>query len=80
MDLPTTLLATRDFIKSADKMPSGLKCLLLAFLLAAGAWCYTVDKAAAILHEAPPVIQALREQPPRPLAKIQHDSAKCHRN
>jgi hypothetical protein len=80
MNIDTLLLAARDFIKSTDGMPNGLKWFLLVSLLAAATWCYTIDKVPAILHEAPPVIRALREQPTEPLAKIQADSAEGHRN
>lgn len=80
MNVPTLLLAARDLIKSADTMPNGPKFFLLALLIVAPSSCYMVgkalDKAPAILHEAPPAIRAMREQPAKPLAEIQPDSTK----
>lgn len=67
MGLPTAILATRAFIKSADVMPNGPKFLLLALLLVAASSCYIIgkalDKAPDILREMPPTIRAMREQP-----------------
>jgi hypothetical protein len=84
MGLPTAILAARAFIKSADTMPNGPKFFLLALLIVAPSSCYMVgkalDKAPAILREAPPAIRAMREQPAKPLAVIQPDSAKGQAN
>lgn len=67
MNLHAIILAVRAFIKSADVMPNGPKFLLLVLLVVAASSCYIIgkalDKAPDILHEMPPNIRAMREQP-----------------
>lgn len=80
MDLPTALLAARDFIKSANVMPDGPKLFLLLALLLTFFGCYALHQLPAILHEAPPAIHALREHPARPVPENYADSAEGQRN
>lgn len=62
MPLPTSL-PLGAFVKAAGTLPTWLKfitLLALAFLLLLGFALYQLPD---ILHEAPPAIRALREQP-----------------
>jgi hypothetical protein len=74
MDIHTTLLAARDFIKSANMMPDGLKFFLLLAVLLTFLGYYTLHQLPAILHEVPPTIRALREQPTKAPLENQIDS------
>jgi hypothetical protein len=84
VNLHATLLAVRTFIKSADAMPNGPKFFLLVLLVVAASSCYIVgkalDKAPDILHEMPPNIRALREQPAKPGLENHAEGAKGQAN